>query len=192
MKLSYLILLFILLTGCSDNEKFNSNLHKTDNFHGDNENLYTYISIKKDTIDIFAEKYIENLYSTSPYFNFDSVSLMGSFSINKYGIDSINFDDDTEIDTIITAIFNRDTLVYAKANSGIFLWKMRLHTDKIKIDHDIYISCLKQNIYNKFKIDNSCNNFIFVIYGVAEYFQYTIIDGNVDMIMFDVDFEGVN
>lgn len=185
-------MLLLCLASCSNNNKSNVINHNSGNRYEDKEYTYTSISVNKDTIDIFAEKYIEKLYSTSPYFNFDSVRLMRKFSINKYGIDSINFDDNTEIDTIITATLKSDTLVFAKANSGIFLWKMKLHTNNIKIDTNIVIFNSKSVIYNLFNIDILYNNFCFLISGSGEYYEYTIKDGKVNMIVFQVDFEGVN
>jgi hypothetical protein len=196
--LSIYLAALLFLQACSGSEKpVSTNISNQDSvptysYYGEKDKLYSSISISNDTIDVFAEKYLGEISMSSPFHCFDSVKLMDGFIINSYPIDTVNFDDNTATDTIYTAIKHTDTLIFAKANSGIFLWKMRANTDEIKIDTNIYISCSKKAINDMFSVDIRKENFSFIISSPGDYYHYTIKDGTIVKLVYEVDFEGVN
>jgi len=177
------IILILLLYSCNI-----SNIVEKQAYTRDTELPFTHIVIDNDSISIFAEKYVDNIHRYSFYHNFDTVVKSNKFLITKHITDSLNFNDYTEIDTFITAISNSDTLVYANAYSGILLWKMRLHSKEIKADTNLYVSCSLETINELFNIEIRSTISNFIVSSPGEIYNYTIKDGVVTNITFDMEF----
>ncbi len=180
MKYIELFTLFFLFVftemACSNSQNKKTTIHFT----------------RYDTINFFSESFVENQYNLFPLLSFEYARSLHQYTIKHIGIDSINFDDSTEVDTIYIVSGNEDTLLYAKANSGIFLWKMVLNSVKDTLDTGIAIGCSADVLSKKFKINTLPDSCIFCMSGPSENYYFVIKNKTVKKIYYDIDFEGNN
>lgn len=144
-----------------------------------------------DTTDVFMPD-ISRRLTSSPIFNFDFISASSTFKKRLIGIDNINFDDSTDVDTLIQFVSGLDTVVYAKANSGIFLWKMVLASKAVVLDNDVYISCGKNIFKSKLHSDSISDNLFITGDDGGETFCFKFRDDTLREIRYEMHFEAVN
>lgn len=146
-----------------------------------------------DTLDIVDDEFINRVIgSNSSRINFSQIEKTGNYVQTLITSDSLNFDDRYIKDSLYVLSSKYDTLLYAKAYSGVFLWKMHLQDTILHLDTNININCDKKIFVDKFKLvdfkrvvkvrdDMGGNNFYFV-------FE----NGILKEIFFYYDFDGLN
>ncbi|MBX2905468.1 MAG: hypothetical protein KF744_05485 [Taibaiella sp.] len=144
-----------------------------------------------DTTDIFNPE-VANHLKSSQLFSFDSIIKISAFEKSVEAIYDVNFDDSTEVDTIIKFANLSDTIIYAKANSGLFLWKMSLQSSLFILDRDIFVSCKKQVFRSKCLIDTVYNILSVSGEDAAETFYFTFDNDSLKRIEYVMHFEAVN
>lgn len=145
-----------------------------------------------DTTDLFNPSFVYRLTTSSPIFEFDSMANMPAYQKWYSGIDSINFDDSSETDTLVTLVRGADTLLFAKANSGMFLWKMKLSSNKIVLDTNISVSCKKSVFFSKLGLSSLARNVLIWGDGAGETFQFVFNLDTLTEILYEMHFEAMN
>jgi hypothetical protein len=117
---------------------------------------------------------------------------MSTFEQKYLATNEINFNDETETDTIILFTNTVDTIIYAKAYSGTFLWKMNILSNSVKLDTNVGVGCLKSFIQLKLR-QNKISDFVSV-WGedAAETLYITFKNDTVSNIRYEMHFEAVN
>jgi len=145
-----------------------------------------------DTTDIYDPSFVSRLIRSSSIFKFDSTTNMSGFQKWYNAIDSINFNDDTKTDTLITFAEGSDTLLFAKAYSGIFLWKMKLGSTKVILDTNINISCKKSILLSKLGLAALANNVLVWGEDGAETFYFVFKGDTLNQVLYEMHFEAIN
>ena len=145
-----------------------------------------------DTTDLFDGAFVSRLVRSSPVLTLDSLTNTSAFQKTYQGTNEINFDDDTETDTLIYFTHKTDTIIYAKANSGPFLWKMNLHTSNTILDTNVAIGCRKSILKAKLR-SKDLSDFA-LVWGedAAETFYFTFQGDTLTNIRYEMHFEAVN
>ncbi len=148
--------------------------------------------VTPDTTELFDKAFVSRLVRSSPVLTLNSLTNTSAFQKTYHGTKEINFDDDTETDTLIYFTHQTDTIIYAKANSGPFLWKMNLHTSNIVWDTNVAIGCIKSTLNAKLK-SKALADFA-VVWGedAAETFYFSFHGDTLTNIRYEMHFEAVN
>lgn len=144
-----------------------------------------------DTTDVFKPDIASHLTS-SPSIVFDSIAEMPSFTKRYVVNHGINFDDSTDIDTVVEFANNADTILYAKANSGMFLWKMTLKTKLIVLDKNVFVSCKKEVLRLKLNLDTIWNNLILTGEDGGETYRFFFKNDTLNKINYEMHFDAIN
>ncbi len=176
MRFTSVFALIISLVSCSN----------ADSKHSVTSNTYT------DTTDIVDDKFITRVLDTNSSICIAQILESKKLNLDIKTSDSINLDDRTLKDSIFVLFNHRDTLVYGKAYSGIFLWRLHLQTSNLTIDTTLTIDCKKNMLARKFNLSDIAN-VVRVRDEMGTNTFYFIFSNNIlKEIVFYCDFEGVN